>query len=221
MKKIIIFIGPPGSGKGTQAKLIAKKYNYHHISTGDLLRALLGDQNADPREKQAAEPARRGEMVPDWLIYRLVFEDVSKHMTTGRGVVLDGAIRNLEQAKEYEKFFEEKQIADQVMTVEVKLDDGESHARLTKRRMCKKCEAIIPWLPVTRDITVCPHCGGELAARPDDTPEVIKERIKKQGNEALKPILEYYRKLGELRVVDGMGSIEEVERQIEDIISKS
>src|SRR4051812_19361761 len=97
MKKIIIFIGPPGSGKGTQAKKIAEKYGYGHISTGDLLRSLAQSPSVEPDEAKAMEAMKKGALVPDWLIYRLAFKAAENYLHASQGVVLDGAIRTVPQ----------------------------------------------------------------------------------------------------------------------------
>ena len=218
-KKILIFIGPPGSGKGTQAKLLAKKNGYKHISTGDLFRTLASDQNASEKEKQALEEMKAGKLVPDWLVYSLAFEEIKKNLDMGVGVVLDGAIRNLEQAQEYQKFFEENGWGNEAQAVEVALSDEESYDRLTKRRICSKCGEIIPYLPATKDLVSCPKCGGGLVLRKDDSEEVIKERIELQGNKTLKPILDFYSKIDVLNKVDGMKNITEVEKEIQEVIN--
>jgi len=218
MKRIIIFLGPPGCGKGTQAKKVAAKYNYGHISTGDLLRALENDPSGDSADKKLLAEMKAGKLVSDNLIYKLAFREIEKYLAAGQGVVLDGAIRNLAQAQKYQEFFESKKLSSEVLAVEIALTDEESFNRLTKRRVCTQCGEIIPWLPATKDLKACPKCGGELKTRADDDPEVIKKRIVEQGNTALRPILDYYDALGVLKKVDGMGTIEEVERQIMDLL---
>jgi adenylate kinase len=220
MKKILIFIGPPGSGKGTQAKLLAQKYGYKHISTGDLFRSLAADQNASEKEKQALEEMKAGKLVPDWLVYSLAFREIKRNLESNIGVVLDGAIRNLEQAQEYQKFFEENSWEAEVQAVEVALSDEESFSRLTKRRICSQCGEIIPYLPTTRDLNSCPKCGGELIYRQDDSEEVIKKRIEEQGNKSLRPILDFYFQKGVLQSIDGMKSIDEVEAEIQTVVNK-
>ncbi len=192
MQKIIIMIGPPGSGKGTQAKKIAAKYNYNHISTGDLLRALAGKSQLDATEKEALEQMNAGNLVPDKLIYKLVFDKISDEISAGRGVVLDGAIRNLEQAQGFQKFFEEKKLAAEVLAIEIALSDKDSLIRLTKR--------------------------SGLENRPDDDPKIIKERIAKQGNKALSPIVNFYKDLGVLVKIDGNQTIEAVEEDVAKVL---
>ncbi len=192
MKKIIIMIGPPGSGKGTQAKKIASKYGYAHLSTGDLLRALAGKPELNSLEKEAVAQMKSGELVSDKLIYQLVFGEIEKNIAAGIGVVLDGAIRNLEQAQGFQKFFEEKNLATEVLAIEIALSDKESWKRLTKRR--------------------------DLENRSDDDPQIIKERIAKQGNVVLKPIINFYKDLGALKKIDGNQTIENVENDIAKVL---
>ena len=219
MKKIIIFLGPPGSGKGTQAKKVAEKFGYGHISTGDLLRALDADAGGDPADKKMLAEMKAGKLVADTLIYKLAFREIEKYLDRGLGVVLDGAIRNVEQANKYREFFISNNLEDEVLVIEIALTDEESFNRLTKRRVCVNCGEIIPWLPATYDLTACPKCGGELKTRRDDDPKVIKKRITEQGNTAIAPIADYYDKLGVLQKVDGMGTIEEVEQNISKVLS--
>lgn len=214
MKKILIFIGPPGSGKGTQAKLLAQKYGFKHISTGDLLRALAMKTDINPEQKQALEEMKSGKLVPDWLIYQLAFAEVKENLVSGKGVVLDGAIRKVEQAQKYQEFFEQNGWQDEVLVVAVALSDKEAFDRLTKRRICKNCGEIIPYLSTTKDFTVCPKCGGELIYRQDDKVEIIEARIREQGDTALQPIVGFYNNLGILKVLDGNQSIEKVSDDI-------
>lgn len=218
MKKILIFIGPPGSGKGTQAKLFAQKFGYKHISTGDLLRALKQNENVQPDEKEALIEMAAGKLVPDWLVYRLSFNEIKNVLNSENGVVLDGAIRNLEQAEAFEKFFEDNNWTAEVQAIEVSLSDEETFNRLTKRRICSKCGEIIPYLATTKDLKSCPKCGGNLIYRQDDSEEIIKKRIEEQGNKSLHPIVEYYKNLGVLQTIDGDQGIEVVQKQIEEIV---
>lgn len=222
MKKIIIFLGPPGSGKGTQAKKLAADFGFVHLSSGDLLRNILKNPLAnDPETEKALAAMKAGLLVSDQYIYKLVFGEIKKHLTDGKGVVLDGAIRNLPQAEEYQKFFQENNLSDEVLAVEISLTDEESFNRLTKRRICVSCGEIIPYLPATRDLTACPKCDGELKTRADDDPEVIKKRIVEQGNIALAPIISFYENLGILRRVDGQPAIEEVAVEVKKAVKAS
>lgn len=219
MRKIIIMIGPPGSGKGTQAKKIAAKYDYGHISTGDLIRTLDARQDLDNADREIiANTVKKGLLAPDEFIYRLAFKEIEKYLAQGRGVVLDGAIRNVSQAEEFQKFFDSKKLSPEVLAVEISLSNQDAYNRLTRRRVCSNCGEIIPWLPETKDLRACPKCGGNLTMRQDDDPEVIKKRIIEQGNQALAPISDYYRKLGVLKVIDGNQTIEKVWNDLDNFL---
>ena len=194
MKKIIIFLGVPGSGKGTQAKKIADKYGYAHVSTGDLLRTLEHDRTADPADWQKLADMKAGKLVADELIYKLAFRAIEESLARGEGVVLDGAVRTVEQAKEFQRFFEEKKVASEVLAIEIHIADATVMKRLEIRL----------------------ELQGKQRA--DDDPEVMRKRMKEQGNKALKPILDFYRSLGVLATIDGEPPIAAVEREITKVI---
>ncbi len=218
MKKIIILIGPPGSGKGTQAKKISHKFNYGHISTGDLLRSLQTSIDSAADEKQALEEMKAGRLVPDWLIYRLAFRAIENNLAAGQGVVLDGAIRNVPQAEEYTRFFMSKGMFAEVQAIEIALPDNESFNRLAKRRVCSTCGEIVAF--VDTPPTICPKCQGALVARADDAREVVEKRIAQQGNAAIEPIRRYYEAQGQLVIIDGRKSVKEVAAEIEKILNQ-
>ncbi|MBT4120843.1 MAG: AAA family ATPase [Candidatus Magasanikbacteria bacterium] len=220
MKKIIILMGVPGSGKGTQARKLVEKYNYGQISTGDLLRALGSDKNADEQDKQKLADMKAGKLVSDDLIYKLAFAEMDKYLDSDRGIILDGAIRNLEQAKKYQEYFASKKLIEEVLAIEVALSDETSFNRLTKRKICPSCGFILPYSPDNEKKAKCPECDGELIVRSDDNPETAKQRIAEQGNNAIGPILDYYRDLEILQTVDGELSIDEVDEKISDILEK-
>lgn len=192
-KKVIILLGVPGSGKGTQAKKIAERYGFAHISTGELLRALSSDPAADPKDKRRLEAMKSGRLVPDSLIYTLMFREIDKYLAAGRGVVLDGAIRSVVQAEAFQKFFTEKGVAHEVIVIELALSDEAIRQRLEAR-----------------------IASG--AARADDNPEVMADRIREQGNIALRPIAEYYDRLGVLHRVDGSQQVQTVAEEIYQLL---
>ncbi|MBP6859652.1 MAG: nucleoside monophosphate kinase [Candidatus Magasanikbacteria bacterium] len=216
MKKIIIMMGPPGSGKGTQAKKIAHNYQYVHISTGDMLRALATEPQLSAVEQEAVAQIKQGQLVSDELIYRLVFDKIEKEIASGRGVVLDGVPRTLDQAKRIQQFFEEKMLVSEVFVLEIALSDEEALQRLSARRVCGSCGEIFP---ANIALASCSKCGGALTTRADDAEEIIKQRIAKQGNAALAPIIDFYKKLDVLSVVRGSQGIELVEKDIAAILA--
>ncbi len=193
MKKIIILLGVPGSGKGTQAKQISELYGYVHLSTGDLLRALDVDPDADPLDKAKLAEMKAGKLVSNDLIYKLAFQKIESALGNNQGVVLDGAIRSVDQAEAYQAFFAEHDLSDNVIAIEIAIPDEEIMRRLEAR-------------------------VSSGASRADDTPEVMQKRIAEQGNTVLQPIAHYYDKLGVLARVDGRKSIPEVRNDIEKIL---
>jgi len=218
MKKFLIFIGPPGSGKGTQAKKVSAKYGYKHVSTGDLLRNMINRTDLTDEEKVIINDSiQLGKLAPDWFILKLVFNVIEENIF-GQGVVFDGAIRTVNQAEELQNYLEKKALEKEFLAVAIMISDEEAFARLTKRRVCEACQEIIPWVGKAKDYIKCPKCGGNLKIRHDDNEEVIKDRIDRQGSVALQPIVDYYKNLNKLKIVDGMGTIEEVEVEVDRAI---
>ncbi|MFH1286499.1 MAG: nucleoside monophosphate kinase [Candidatus Magasanikbacteria bacterium] len=220
MKKIIILLGIPGSGKGTQARLLVRDIGYAQISTGDLLRELEQNEHAYPEDKAALAAMKSGSLVSDDLIYKLAFTEIKKHLDAGKGVILDGAIRSREQAERYQAYFTELGIEDSVQVLEIGLDDETAYNRLTKRKVCDPCGFILPYSPDNEFKFGCPECQGKLVVRSDDNPETIRHRLKEQGNEALKPILSYYNELGLVHTVDGSQSIESVDAEVRKVLQE-
>ena len=216
MKKIIILFGPPGSGKGTQAKLLAEKTGYAHISTGDLLRSLRERTNLNSSEKEALQIMQTGALVPDQVIYDLVFSVIENNLTAGQGVILDGAIRNLDQARAYQDFFVNHNFSDEVNAIMIDLSDEQSARRLATRLVCGTCGAI--YINDGKS-QLCPKCGVELSARQDDQPEAVAKRLLLQGNASLASILAFYEGLGVLLHVDGFGTINDVKTALEGVLS--
>ena len=124
MKKIIILLGIPGSGKGTQAMRLVERYGYTHISTGDLLRGLQGKNDLDDELQEAVHTMLEGKLVKDDVVYRLGFDAIRNALNAGNGVVLDGVVRNRAQAERYQKFFEELDVVDDVQVIEIALEDA-------------------------------------------------------------------------------------------------
>lgn len=213
-QQIIILLGVPGSGKGTQAKKLADEYGFAHISSGDLLRALAVDSTANPEQKKKLAGMKAGKLVDSDLIYELVFFEIERQMAGGKNIVLDGTIRSVEQATEFDKFFVDKGFSERVRVIEFTMPDELSFLRLMKRKNCSVCGHIIPYSPENDSKTICEKCGGQLVVRPDDTPEIIQKRIREQGNAVVAPIREYYKARGNYIEIDAVQNIEGMERDL-------
>lgn len=195
----IVLLGPPGSGKGTQAVRLAAWLGVPHISTGDLLRSEV--QNRTKLGLQAQSFMDRGELVPD----QLVAEMIRQRIKGATGFVLDGFPRNIKQAE----ILETVTTVDRVLHFQ--LDREEIIRRLSARRVCPQCGAVynlISSLP--QQDSLCDKCKIGLVQRSDDTPEVIQRRIDVQYAREIGPMLEFYRKRNVLREIDAQGDIESV-----------
>ncbi|MCX8103593.1 MAG: nucleoside monophosphate kinase [Candidatus Bipolaricaulota bacterium] len=195
----IVLLGPPGSGKGTQAVRLAEALGVPHISTGDLLRSEV--QNRTALGLQAQRFIDKGELVPD----QLVAEMIKQRLQGMTGFVLDGFPRNLKQAQILEGVTEVERV------LHFRLDREEIVRRLSARRVCPQCGRVYNLLssPPQRD-AVCDLCGVALVQRTDDTPEVIQKRIDVQYAREIGPMLEFYSARSVLREIDAHGDIETV-----------
>lgn len=217
-KTIVIFLGAPGSGKGTQAKILAQKFGFAHISTGDLLRGMLANPGSDPNDIIMVERIKAGHLVPDDFIFRIAFLEIKEQLERAQGVILDGAIRTLPQAEGYSAFFEAMKPRPNVVAILIDISDDLALQRLLLRRICSVCGKTQSQSGADIGAEKCVNCGGALMVRMDDDPEIIKRRMAEQGNAALAPIVAYYQSRGELVKVDGMETIENVQREMQNAL---
>ncbi len=209
----IILLGPPGSGKGTQAELIQKKHGFPKISTGDLLRRAVREGTMLGREAEVQ--MNRGELVSDEIVAAMVKEKVSSPECR-LGYVLDGFPRNLAQARILEKIERNRP----EIAIEIVIDEEILFERLTSRRNCVRCEAIFnkKAKPPKKE-GVCDVCGGKLVQRADDIPEVVKERLRVY-QEQTEPLRAYYKGKKVYRGIDGSTRVELVFASISSIIDR-
>ncbi len=198
----LIFLGAPGSGKGTQAVRLAEKINVLHLSTGDLLRAAV--KNGTELGKKAEGFMKAGELVPDEVIIGLI-EEKQANGDLNNGFILDGFPRTIPQAESLDSMFERVGTKiDNAVLLDV--DDEEIINRLSGRMYCGGCSAPYNYpANMPKKEGVCDKCGGELMRRPDDMPEVVKNRLdvyKKQTQ----PIEDYYRGKSVLLPIAGVGT---------------
>jgi adenylate kinase len=210
----IILLGPPGAGKGTQAKKIAKEFDIPHISTGDIFRQNLRE-NTD-LGKLAKEYMDKGLLVPDEVTNKIV-EDRLEKDDCQKGFLLDGYPRNVAQAEELDRFLQGKGIhLDCVLNIEVEKEA--LIERITGRRVCPNCGATyhIKTFPPTVD-NVCDKCGAQLIQRSDDKLESVVKRLEVYESQT-KPLIEHYTKKGILVNIDGNKSVEEVFEDIKKVL---
>jgi adenylate kinase len=212
----LVLIGPPGAGKGTQAKKIAAKYNIPHISTGDMFREASESGSALGKELQSYMSA--GRLVPDELVIKLVMERLTRK-DTEKGFLLDGFPRTIPQAEALDKALSLacKKIEKVVAII---VEDEEIVKRLASRRVCVACGATyntITQPPKTNDI--CDACKGKVIQRADDNEATIRKRLSVY-KEQTSPIIEYYSKTGIVRKVQGSGAVEGIFKAICESIEK-
>ena len=206
----VVLLGPPGAGKGTQAKLLEDKFAVPQISTGDILRKAVAEQGV--LGKQASEYVRRGELVPDQLIIDLVAERL-KEKDCEKGFVLDGFPRTIAQAQSLEEILKKMGLAlNCVLSVQVPHELIVE--RLSGRRTCKGCSALyhVVFDP-PKAAGTCNRCGGELFQRDDDSVETISNRLRVYDNQTA-PLVSYYRERGLLKSIDGVGKVEDIGKRM-------
>jgi adenylate kinase len=206
----MIFLGPPGSGKGTQAKMISEQLAIPQISTGDMLRAAV--KEGTPMGLKAKALMDKGALVPDDVVVGIVRERLAKE-DCGRGFILDGFPRTVAQADALQDTLQDLgKSLDRVISLEV---DGEAVVeRIAGRRTCRECGKMyhIKFDP-PRTEGRCDACGGELFLRDDDREETIRKRLEVYQAQTA-PLIDYYRSKGLLAEVDGMQGIGEVQKHI-------
>ena len=211
----IIMLGAPGAGKGTQAKMIAEKYDIPHISTGDIFRANI--KNGTELGKKAKEYMDKGQLVPDELTVEILLDRVAAD-DCKNGYVLDGFPRTIPQADVLDK--ELTKLGDKVdFAINVDVPDENIVRRMSGRRACLKCGATyhIEHIPPKQE-GICDKCGSELVQRDDDKPETVQNRLSVY-HEQTQPLIDYYNKKNILKSVDGTKDMQEVFSDIVNILN--
>lgn len=213
----LILFGPPGAGKGTQAKKLSQKFNIPHISTGDMLREAVTNQTElGMRAKSIME---KGQLVPDEIMIGIIKETIESTKCKN-GFILDGFPRTVEQAKALDKIFIDLNIKD-VVILDFNIDEEEIIKRVTNRRSCSKCGSLFNLLTDKLD-NVCPVCGsyGTIFQREDDREDVIRKRIEVYKNSTL-PVKNYYKENKACFIsIDGYGEIEQIYQTILEKLEK-
>jgi adenylate kinase len=214
----VILLGPPGAGKGTQAKRLEKRHNLVQLSTGDMLRAAVA--SGSELGKKAKSIMDAGHLVPDDLMIAMISDRIEQ-ADCADGFILDGFPRTTRQAEALDAMLADKDMALHSV-IEMKVDEEVLVERITGRYTCAKCGAgYHERYQKPKVAGVCDNCGStEFKRRPDDTEETVRTRLAAYRDQTA-PILPYYRKKGVLRAVDGMASIEDVARQIEGVLAEA
>ena len=210
----IVMLGAPGAGKGTQAQMIAEKYQLPHVSTGDIFRMNI--KNGTQLGMEAKTYMDQGLLVPDELTVRILLDRVGQD-DCKNGYVLDGFPRTIPQAEVLEDAL--TKLGDQIdFAINVEVPDENIIRRMGGRRACLSCGATyhIEHVPPKKE-GICDVCGQELVLRDDDKPETVKNRLRVY-QEQTQPLIDFYTKKGVLRTVDGTQDMQDVFSAIKEIL---
>src|SRR3974377_1475878 len=215
LDRAVIFRGPPGSGKGAQAKVLAGKYGVPHLSTGDMLREHIAlGTTLGLKAKPIME---RGELVPDSVVLKMVAERIERP-DCSQGFVFDGFPRTVTQAKYLGELLKYHGLK-QPFVIHLVISTALLMRRLTGRRTCKAGGDIYNFYDrPPKAEGVCDNDGGELYQRPDDREEVISQGLQAYDKQTA-PLVNYYRRLGLLHEIDASKSVQEVEQEIDQVVA--
>ena len=213
----LIFLGPPGAGKGTQAREVSRHFSIPQISTGDMLREAA--RNQTPLGLAAKAKMEAGELVPDEIVCGIVEERISQP-DCRRGFILDGFPRTLAQAEFVDRMLRAKGKGEPLV-IDIKVDEDLLLKRLTGRRICPLCGEIynVYFNPPKVD-GLCDKDGGKLWQRPDDEEDAIRQRLVEYEMQT-RPLIDYYRKKGLLKEVDGNLEPESITKELIDFLEKA
>jgi adenylate kinase len=212
----IILLGPPGAGKGTQAKRLEEKLGLKQLSSGDMLRAAVSRGTAIGQK--AKSYMDQGALVPDDVVVEVVFEHIDG-MASGNGIILDGFPRTVEQAAALDKKLAEKGARIDSVIV-IKVSDDKLVQRIAGRFTCAQCgEGYHDSFKRPAVDGTCDKCGShEFNRRADDDPETVKNRLATYHRQTV-PLIDYYQKRGKVAAIDGELSIEDVSREIDEVLA--
>jgi adenylate kinase len=210
-KIVVILFGPPGSGKGTQGKMIAEEIGIPHIATGDIMRQAISD--GTELGLKVKEFVGKGLLVPDEIVIQVIEERLKKD-DTKNGFILDGFPRTIPQAVALDELFQKINIQ-HYKVIWLDVPDEEIVKRISGRRTCKNCQAVYNiYFNPPKVNGICDVCGGELFIREDDKEEKVKKRLEVFREQTL-PLIDYYQKKGKKIIkVSGVGSVDEIKEKI-------
>ncbi|MEK7659465.1 MAG: nucleoside monophosphate kinase [Patescibacteria group bacterium] len=215
MYKVIFLIGPPGSGKGTQAELLAKELGFYHFEISKVIEEKF--KNAEASDKEITHQKEHwitGELIHPEFVSSWFIEEVESLKDKVSGFVFSGSARTLQEAGKEIHYLEKIYGKENIAAVEIKLSEEESVKRNSHRRICSKNRHPIPNFPEYANMKVCPEDGSEIITRPLDKPEIIRERYRVYLRETM-PVIEYFRQ-NRYKVIEVKGE-QPIEKVFQDI----
>ena len=210
---IVVLMGAPGAGKGTQGDLLVKKFDWKKVSTGDLLREKI--KEGGPRGKELSDVMNRGELVSDNILIEIIDEAASR--MNGKTLLLDGFPRNVSQAKMLDELSNKVGF---LGVFHLCVESSELIERLTGRLICDSCGASFHKVSLPSKVEgVCDQCDGKLVTRADDSLEKIQNRLKVYETHT-RPVVDFYKERGRYFAVDGQGSSDEILGRLSSQIDK-
>jgi adenylate kinase len=214
----LVLLGPPGAGKGTQARMLEKRFGVPQVASGDLLRTAVRKKTALGRE--AKRFMDKGALVPDDLVLKLVEERLSQP-DAASGFILDGFPRTVAQAETLSAMLKTAGQRQLDKVVAIMVPDEEIVKRISGRRTCKNCGAMYHLIyDPPRNHNLCNSCNGELYQRDDDAEDTVRMRLEVYAA-TMRPLLEYYERSGLLKQIDGIGRPEEIQQRIVEALGSA
>ncbi len=229
-KLVIIIIGPPGAGKGTQAELLSEKLSMYYFETSRILEESWKNTNKKDNyievegkkyflidEKELFD---NGKLCSPPFVTYMVKKKIKKLADQDKGIVMAGSPRTVYEGKNIMPFIKELYETNNILVLELKVGDKEAIWRNTRRRICSKCRQPVPYTPETKDLEKCPKCGGKLVTRTLDTEQTMKTRLKEYKQRTY-PLFEYFKEIGiAILEINGQQAIKEVQTDMLNTIER-
>lgn len=218
-KKIVIILGPPGSGKGTQAENLVENFGFFHLETSKFLEKVIRSKSTDPEIEKLRKQFFSGDLLDPKFVAKVVIDKVKEFAKQNKSIVFSGSPRTLFEAEKELPIFEELYGKDNIFIVNINISEKESIERNSHRRICSVCRYPIPNLDKFKNFKKCPECGGKIIKREIDNPEIIKTRLKEYKERTL-PVIDFFKKRAyRVKKINGSQSIEKVFKDIKTALN--